>query len=70
MYKNPGAQADMVGIIFKNGDGKIQENLHALTYKQQLHCGTQEYVKEWQAIIYFLGLEKAFLFICSHIEIY
>lgn len=28
MYKNPGSQGDMVGIIFKNGDGEIQENLN------------------------------------------
>lgn len=27
MY-NPGAQEDMVGIIFKKGDGKIQETAH------------------------------------------
>ena len=26
MYENHWAPADMVGIIFKNGDGEIQEN--------------------------------------------
>ena len=28
MYKNPCAQGDMVGIIFKNGDGEIRVHVY------------------------------------------
>lgn len=30
MYKNPIAQGDMMGIIFKNGDGKFQAHKHTV----------------------------------------
>lgn len=28
MYKNPSSPGDMVGVIFKNGDGKKQEHIY------------------------------------------